>query len=554
MLILDLLQTILLWKAELENYLPGTGPGSSVGGYQCSPDSIKTLLPAGSKVLYASHYQADATFTPPKEHNAGAFRASSFVLPRSACVFQANLTLPGDTQHSVGVVLPDDWNGRFMTAGNGGFSGSVSWGSVVDAAWYGFAAISTNTGHESSGAEWAYQNEEALKNWGYRAMHNAVVNGKSLTENYYGKDISYSYYRGCSAGGKQGLKEVEMFPNDFDGVIAGAPAWWTTRLQLWNMIVGIWNSPADSPHHLSNEHLGLLAQEVIRQCDPQDGVKDNMVMDPSACDFRPEELMCGDDATDKSTCLNPQQVKTVHKLHSDWVEDGKFIFPHLTMSSEYDWRGLVAAPANLGTDYVKWMLQLGGNWTWEDWNADLIKLSDELNPGNATADNYDLSPFYNKGGKLIHYHGWSDWSIATGSSIYFYDQVTAALQPKGIDLDDFYRFFLVPGMGHCAGTSDLMNAPWAFAGDGQSSRFGKDGSVHSVPGYEDARHDVVLAMMNWVENGTSPDELIATKFVNDRDPQQGVYRQRPLCVHPAQAQYKGTGDINAADSWECKKP
>lgn len=98
-----------------------------------------------------------------------------------------------------------------------------------------------------------------------------------------------------------------------------------------------------------------------------------------------------------------------------------------------------------------------------------------------------------------------------------------------------------------------MNAPWVIAGDGQSSSLGRDGNIHSVPGHEDAKHDVVLAMMNWVENGTSPNELIATKFVNDKDPEEGVYRQRPLCVYPAEAQYKGSGDINAAESWECRE-
>ncbi|KAF9884990.1 hypothetical protein FE257_000813 [Aspergillus nanangensis] len=425
----------------------------------------------------------------------------------------------------------------------------------VDASWYGFAAVSTDTGHESSGAEWAYHNPEALANWGYRAMHDAVVKGKAVTEGYYKKKIAYSYYRGCSAGGKQGLKEVEMFPDDFDGAIVGAPAWWTTHLQLWNMIVGIWNSPADAPHHLAQSHIDAVAKEVIRQCDPQDGVKDGIVMNPDACTFRPETLLCSTTGgvvdTDTSSCLSAEQVGTVRKLHRDWVEENStFVFPHFALSSEWEWSGLVAAPSNLGTDYVKWMLQLGGDWTWQDWDPELIRLSEKLNPGNATADDYDLSPFRQKGGKVIHYHGWSDWSIAVGSSVYFYDQVAQNMQPKGVDLDDFYRFFLIPGMGHCAGTSDLMQAPWVIAGDGQSSNLGA-GNVHSVPGYEDSRHDVVFAIMDWVENGKAPSDLVATKFANDSNPDQGVFRQRPLCVYPAEAKYKGSGDINAAESWEC---
>jgi feruloyl esterase len=217
------------------------------------------------------------------------------------------------------------------TAGNGGFAGSVSWSAIIDAMWYGFAATSTDTGHESGSAEWAYHNEEAITNWGYCALHDTVIRAKTVIQGYYGKNISYSYYRGCSAGGKQGLKEVEMYPNDFDGVIAGAPAWWTTHLQLWNMIVGIWNSPADAPHHIPTPLFDVIHAEVLKQCDPQDGVKDGIVSDPPRCNFRPETLLCGAGA-DKSSCLTPAQLVTVKKLHSSWTEaNSTFIFPSFSL-------------------------------------------------------------------------------------------------------------------------------------------------------------------------------------------------------------------------------
>ncbi|TGO44518.1 hypothetical protein BCON_0504g00010 [Botryotinia convoluta] len=528
--------------------------------YDCSVSAIAALLPAKSIVFYATHYDAGATFTPPPEYNAGGGplggapsgppgRGGSMI-PQAGCIVQGNVSLSATSQYSFGLALPDNWNGRFLTVGNGGFSGSVSWDSVIDGMWYGFSSVSTATGHESGGAEWAYNNPEALENWGYRAMHDTVLKGKAVTQGYYGTNISYSYYRGCSAGGKQGLKEIEMFPNDFNGVVAGAPAWWTTHLQLWNMIVGIWNQPANSSHYIPPSISTYLADEVIRQCDAQDGVTDGIVMDPLACKFNATKLFCPAGATDTATYLNSDQISTFNKLHSDWVEAGQFLFPSFTLGSEWGWNGLVSSPSPLGTTYVQYMLGLGTDWTWEDWNPAIILLSDLINPGHPTADNFNLAPFYKKGGKLLHYHGLSDASIATGSSIYFYNQVAKALKPQGIKLDDFYKFYLVPGMGHCAMTYPKMNAPWVIGGDGQAG--GLTRTSHGVPGFQDAKHDVLLAVMAWVENGTVPTDIIATKYANDTNPDGGVLRQKPLCAYPSKAVYDGTGDVNAPENWSCK--
>jgi feruloyl esterase len=197
--------------------------------------------------------------------------------------------------------------------------------------------------------------------------------------------------------------------------------------------------------YLDSDQISALASEVLRQCDPQDGVKDNIIQDPRACVFRPETMLCSDTNTNTSTCLTPDQIKTVNKLHDAWYQaNDTFVFPGFEFGSETDWSSTGPDATDVG--YVQYMLQLGSNWTVDEWSDDLIALSDKINPGNATADDFDLSPFYEKGGKLIHYHGFADPSIATGSSIHFYDQVQHTLKPSGIDLDDFYRFFLIPGM------------------------------------------------------------------------------------------------------------
>jgi len=176
-----------------------------------------------------------------------------------------------------------------------------------------------------------------------------------------------------------------------------------------------------------------------------------------------------------------------------------------------------------------------------------------LQPGNATADDFDLSPFHKRGGKLIHYHGDSDGLIPTGSSIYFYKQVLQTLKSKGIDLDSWYRFFLVPGMQHCAGTPTDVDAPWYFAGGNQAGDIGAaPNAVHSVPGFSDGRHDALLALMDWVEHGQAPESIVATKWKNDTAESLVVERQRPLCPYPTQARYLGHGDVNEAGSWRCE--
>ena len=175
-----------------------------------------------------------------------------------------------------------------------------------------------------------------------------------------------------------------------------------------------------------------------------------------------------------------------------------------------------------------------------------MQLADKLDPGNATAGNFDLSPFQQRGGKLLQYHGLADALIATGSSRYFYNHVLRTLVPKGIELDSWYRFFLVPGMMHCA--QSVNDAPWYIAGAGQAAVLGTN--VHSTPGFMDAEHDALLALMRWVEEDVAPDTLIATKYKNDTV-SEGVVRQRPLCPYPQQAKYMGTGSLNVSTSFMC---
>lgn len=411
--------------------------------------------------------------------------------------------------------------------------------------------MSTDTGHNSTSddGKWAYNQPEKVENWGHLAMHGSVVASKDITAAFYGKEISYNYYSGCSTGGRQGLKEAEFYPNDFDGILAGAPAWWTSHLQPWTNKVALYNLPATADYHIPASLFPTIGAEVLKQCDPQDGLKDGIISDPQGCNFRSETLLCASNTT-KANCLTSPQLDTLQKIYTDSVGDNQtFVFPHLNLGSEAQWFLLQGdKPNNLGPDYIKYFLGLGPDWNFYDYSEDIQRLADKLQPGNATVG-FDLSAFHAKGGKILSYHGDSDGLIPTGSTPYYYNHVTRTLQPRGVNIDEFFRFFLVPGMGHCSGTTATMNAPWYFAGANQAPVLGN--TVYGVPGFRDEKHDALLAVMAWVENGTAPEQIIGTKYVDERT-QKEVSKQRPLCMYPKQAKYKGSGDVNAPGSWECK--
>ncbi len=204
-------------------------------------------------------------------------------------------------------------------------------------------------------------------------------------------------------------------------------------------------------------------------------------------------------------------------------------------------------PNELGIDFFKYWVRNDTNWDpLTDFSYADIALAAKIRPGDATADDFDLSPFRARGGKLLQYHGLADSLVQTGNSLVFYRRAYAALLGAGVtDINDFYRMFLLPGMSHCVGSA---NAPWYVGGPSQVG--GVTGATHSVPGFEDPEHDVILAMMRWVEQGKAPEHIIATKYNNDVVA-DGVQIQRPICVYPKQARYRG-GNASEPAGWACE--
>ena len=281
-------------------------------------------------------------------------------------------------------------------------------------------------------------------------MHGSTVISKMLISAWYGMNPLYSYFSGCSVGGRQGLRALQLFPDDFDGVSAGAPAWWTTHLQLWAVKTLTYNSPAGSPHSIPETMFDVISDEVVRQCDPQDGLIDNVISSPQACVFNPLTLLCYGNST--INCLQPAQIDTLYHIYNDWVETNQtYVFSHYLLGTEQSWSNNIGAGAVAGLEnqsgYARNLMQLGPNWTYHDLTYDTVQLSEKLNPGNATANDFDISPFFKRGGKLLHHHGLADSTLATGSSLYFYEHVVRTLAQYPINVDDFYRLFLIPGMG-----------------------------------------------------------------------------------------------------------
>ena len=346
-------------------------------------------------------------------------------------------------------------------------------------------------------------------------------------------------------GGRQGLKEAYLYPDSFDGIAVGAPVWCPELLAGASLHWGLLNYPFSDPKHINSSLLQTVVQKVIEHCDAQDGLVDGIVGDAHGCHFDFDTLLCTE-SSDPSGCLTSEQVRTIKRFHSDWIgEDGTFIFPGGTLGAD---------PTNLLGDGTGGMLPHGyfTYWVHNDTEWDRTGFSDKdvwiastVNPGNASAAHYDFSAFHRRGGKIVHYHGDADTVIPSTSSIYYYKKVLDMLSGKHMNPDEFYRLFLIPGMDHCFGSH---SAPWYIAASAQTLT----GATHSVPGFEDAEHDVILALMGWVEEGVAPEKIIATKFRKDTV-SVGVERQRPLCRYPTLGKYMH-GDPDDAASWQCKEP
>ncbi|KAF9882456.1 feruloyl esterase b precursor [Colletotrichum karsti] len=534
-----------LWAATCVSQAASQEPST-----HCSIDGISGFLTQDDR--------AEVLMAVPISNNGSFGEVGNVAYPQNAtylpalCAATINVTSSSTSSYTFGLFLPETWNQRFLAVGNGGFSGGINWYAMGTGVKYGFATISTSTGHNSTSQDmsWALNNNETKADWAGRSLHGSTVLAKKIVEGFYGNAANKSYYSGCSTGGRQGVKSAQAHPEDFDGILAGAPAWMSTSQQLWQLKVGAINLPEDGPGYLPTAIFQVISDEVLRQCDTSDGIADGIIMDPRHCNFRPEKLLCTSSSANKSACLTAPQVSTLKQLYQPLIQldadvhNLTYVYPNFGLGSESQMPSSFGSnnePSLYGTDYAKNYLFDDLNWDWKaSFSYATFVEAARLNPGDVNADNFDLSAFHSRGGKLIQYHGYADGLTPTDVSRVLYDETWLAMAEQGVDLDEFYRLFFVPGMQHCSGS--VYDAPWYFGGSGHSSNLETNGQhAFPVPGLDDAKHDALLALVAWVEGGSGVDELVATKYANDTVG-NGILRQRPICKYPGYASWDGKGD------------
>jgi hypothetical protein len=430
-----------------------------------------------------------------------------------------------------------DWNGKLYGTGNGGFAGTIGYRQMAGGLSRGFASAGTDTGHQGDAQDgsWAFHHREKIADFGYRALHLTTQNAHAIVTAYYGGPARKAYFDSCSDGGREALMEAERFPEDYDGILAGAPANYWTHLVSAGLDVqdAILRDPAG---YISSMKLPAITEAVLAACDQADGLKDGILNDPRQCHFNPETLLCK--SGDSLTCLTAPQVASLKKVYAGGTDShGKTIFPGIMPGDEaHSWPDWIVGEApgtsHYTENYFRYMVYSNPSWDALAANVDqAVRDADRATAEALNSTDPDLSRFNARGGKLILYHGWNDPAISPLNTIAFYGQVQ---QKLGADkAAGFVRLYMVPGMDHC------------YEGPGPSA-FGQLGIPSSVkPAFQ-----IFTALEAWVENGTAPAEVIATKY----DAAHKAEMTRPLCPYPQVEIYNGSGDSKDAASFACGAP
>ena len=480
----------------------------AVDGPSACADVAKLALPHGT----ITHVEAVA---------AGAFKPSErpndYKSLPAFCRVAMTLAPSADSDIKVELWIPTSWNGKFQAVGNGAFNGSISYPAMANALARGYATSSTDTGHTGGGANWALGHPEKVVDFGWRAVHEMTLASKKIIAGYTGRAPAFSYWNGCSAGGRQAMKEAQRFPDDFNGIIAGAPGLdWTGRAaQAVRVAKTLEHNNAG---RLSAKDTQLLHRAVVGACDASDGLKDGLLSDPERCRFDPVVLQCG--GSSQSECLTTAQVETARLIYSRGVNRStKREVGGLLPGSELGWTdlGWTASARATGLDQFRFLVFKDPAWDIQQFEFDRdLARAEEADGDTLNALDPNLKPFIDRGGKLIQFHGWADPQISPANSSQYYARVVAALGGAS-KVDGSYRLFMAPGMGHCGG------------GEGPNT------------------FDMVAALEQWVEHGKAPDQILASHATNGV-----VDRTRPLCPHPQIATYKGTGSIDEAANFTCR--
>jgi len=477
----------------------------------------------------------DTTIVAAEVVPAGAYKPPKpFFIPMPApyaelpafCRVAGRIAPTPDSNIAFEVWLPvAGWNGKLVAVGNGGYSGEIWFPFMARPLAAGYVAASTDTGHEGPvmDASFALNHPEKVVDFGYRAVHELAAKAKAISVAFYGSPPRRAYWSGCSTGGRQGLTEAQRYPADFDGIIAGAPANYMTRLSAKYVTASqvIHKEPGN---FIAEEKLGALHAAALAACDSRDGVQDGVIENPLRCNFDPASLQCA--GADQPTCLTSAQVASAQVLYQPMTNPRTqlVLFPGVSPGSELGWNGAVGAMlpqlSTLPTGIFEFIVFKKKGWDYRTFDVarDLPIAEDTAGPVLDAIDP-NLAPFFDRGGKLLQYHGWGDPGIPPLNSIDYYESVRAAVVGSDLDraeFDNSYRLFMVPGMDHCGGGA------------------GTD------------QFDTLKALDAWVETDKPPESIIGARLKDGV-----VERTRPLCPYPKVAVYRGVGSTDDAANFVC---
>jgi len=517
-----------------------TSPGNAAqpAGDACA--RLSSLPIPNATVTMATSYAAGA-FPAPPAGRGGDMTAFYSKLP-AFCRVMAVAKPTSDSNIVVEVWLPlSGWNGRLQGIGNGGFAGSYDTSDLAILMSKGYAAAATDTGHTGSpiDASWALGHPEKVIDFGYRAIHEMTRVAKIVVQQFYGAATGHSYFASCSDGGREALMEAERYPADYDGILAGAPAnYWT--LLLTSAITDTQALTATPASFIPQSKIPTIAHAVLAQCDQLDGVKDGILNDPRQCKFDPAAIQCKN-GEDTDQCLTAAQVATLKTIYGGVRDaEGRTLFPGYLPGAEEGpggWGLWITGPAPahslmaaFGTGYYSDMVYEKADWDYRSFSLDTgLPLASQKTAVALNSNDPNLEPFHAHGGKLILYHGWNDPAIPALNTVNYYRSVIDTLGQARTE--SFVRLYMVPGMQHCGGGP------------------GPDDLGQSFDWNPDPKYNARTALELWVEKGTAPAAIIATKTTGGQSTTPII--TRPLCPFPQIAQYKGSGDTNSAENFVC---
>lgn len=516
---------------------------ASCGASQDSCEHLSGVKIPGATITLAQKVAAGFAAPPSPISRVDPSTVSELYRSRRAfCRIAAAAKPTPDSNISIEVWMPvSGWNGKLQGIGDDGFAGSIDYRQLVTAVNHGYAATATDTGHTGSpiDAAWALGHPERVVDYGHRGVHEMTRVAKAVVQAFYARAPQHSYFAGCSDGGREGMMEAQRYPEDYDGILAGAPANHWTRL-LSMAAADTQALTLDPASFVWPSKIRAIAAAVNNACDELDGVRDGILNDPRKCHFDPGTIACKV-GKDSDNCLTARQVVALKKIYAGLHDShGQGIYPgYLPGAEDGDngWALWITGPGPAKSLMALFAYEYFANMVYEkpDWHYEAfalypgLKEAEQKTANALNATETDLRLFKARGGKLILYHGWDDPAIPALNTVKYYEDVLAKIGQR--DVDSFLRLYMVSGMQHCGG------------GPGPDS-FGQMGSMN----FDDPEHSIVASLEQWVEKGTAPSRIVASKF----DGNQTATMTRPLCPYPQIAKYTDSGNTNDAANFVCE--